>query len=182
MRTIHFSSVGCFRGRLKGDSSTHREDGFPDTAGFIAFIPVFTRYNQRKQQCFSDEHKRKNERNVMATNETRLEKIIAAWPTLPAHIKMAIQDIIRANTVYQNSWTLWPGRVSRLQGDDQDRGRSQPVVNREELKCCTQCNQWKEKNQFYKNSRSKDGLKSRCKECSREAAKKYRRKKQTTKK
>jgi hypothetical protein len=118
----------------------------------------------------------------MATNETRLEKVIAAWPTLPAHIKTAIQDIIRANTIYQDSWTLWPGRVSRLQGEVPNRGRSQPAVNDVRQKYCTQCKQWKNKNQFYKNRRSKDGLRNQCKQCSREAAKKYRQKKQTTKK
>ncbi|MBN2315953.1 MAG: hypothetical protein JXM79_18650 [Sedimentisphaerales bacterium] len=118
----------------------------------------------------------------MATNETRLEKVIAAWPTLPAHIKAAIQDIIRANAIYQNSWTLWPGRVSRLHGGDRDHGQSQPTESDVRLKRCTKCNRWKNEGEFYKDRRSKDGLKSQCKQCLRKAAQKHRRKKQTTEK
>lgn len=116
----------------------------------------------------------------MATNETRLEKIKAAWPKLPTHIKTAIRDILQANTVYQNSFMLWPGRASRLQGEDRDRGQSQTTRGYVKLKCCTQCNQWKHKSEFYKNRRSRDGLKNQCKDCSREAAKKYRKKKKKT--
>ncbi len=118
----------------------------------------------------------------MATNETRLEKVIAAWPTLPAHIKAAIQDIIRVNAIYRNSRMLWPGRGSRLPDDDGDREQGPPPVADVKRKRCSRCHRWKHESQFYKNRRSKDGLKSRCKRCSREAAKKYRQKKQTAKK
>jgi hypothetical protein len=181
MRTIHLSSVKRFSVLLKGDSGAHRGNSLPDAAGFTAFAPLFARYNQRKLQNSMKKHMRKYKRCVMATKQTRLEKVIAAWPTLPAHIKAAIQDIIRANTIYQNSWVLWPGRVSRLHGDDRDHEQSQPAVDDVTLKRCTKCKQWKNESQFYKNRRSKDGLRSRCKKCSSKAAKKYRRKKQIVK-
>lgn len=181
MRTILSSSAERFRVPFRGIPSPNEGIRPPDKVGFTAFVAVFIRYNQRRQQSFSDKHKKKNERCIMATKQTRLEKVIEAWPTLPAHIKAAIQDIIQANIVYQNSWVLWPGRVSRLHGGDREHGQSQSAVDEVKLKRCTKCNQWKNESQFYKNRRSKNGLKSRCKTCSRKAAKRYRRKKQTVK-
>ena len=120
-------------------------------------------------------------RCVMDTQQTRLDELIAAWPTLPAHIKAAIHDIIQANIIYQNSWVLWPGRASRLRADDRDHEQGHRAGHDVKLKCCTKCNQWKDESQFYRNRKSKDGLKSRCKKCSSKAAKVYRRKKQTVK-
>jgi hypothetical protein len=43
-----------------------------------------------------------------------------------------------------------------------DRHRT---VNRVKQKLCTACGQWKELNEYYKNSASRDGLMGRCREC-----------------
>ena len=46
------------------------------------------------------------------------------------------------------------------------------TVDDVELKQYTKCKQWKDKNEFYRNRRSKNGLKSQCKTCSSKYAKK----------
>jgi hypothetical protein len=43
-----------------------------------------------------------------------------------------------------------------------DRHRT---VNRVKQKLCTNCGEWKEENEYYKNSAARDGLMGRCKEC-----------------
>jgi hypothetical protein len=43
-----------------------------------------------------------------------------------------------------------------------DRHRT---VNRVKQKLCTMCGEWKELNEYYKNSAARDGLMGRCKEC-----------------
>ena len=43
-----------------------------------------------------------------------------------------------------------------------DRHRT---VNRVKQKLCTTCGEWKELNEYYKNSATRDGLMGRCKEC-----------------
>lgn len=105
----------------------------------------------------------------MASKQTRLEKVIAAWPNLPRHIKAVIYDIVVANIIYQNSWVLWPGRVYRLRGDDRDHEEGHRTVHDVKQKRCTRCKQWKDETQFYRSRRSKDGLKSQCKKCSSKA-------------
>lgn len=111
-------------------------------------------------------------RFVMASKRTRLEKVIAAWPKLPGHIKVAIRDIVQANIIYANSWVLWPGRVCRLRGDDRDHEEGHCTVHDVKQKRCIKCKQWKDETQFYRSRRSKDGLKGRCKKCSSKAAQK----------
>ena len=111
-------------------------------------------------------------RFIMASQRTRLEKVIAAWPNLPGHIKAAIHDIVQANIMYANSWVLWPGRVSRLRGDDRDHQKGHRTVYEAKQKRCIKCKQWKDETQFYTSRRSKDGLTGRCKECSSKVVKK----------
>ena len=108
----------------------------------------------------------------MTSEQMQLEELIAAWPKIPEHIKAAIRDIVRANTIYMNSWVLWPERVSRLRGDNRDYEKDHRTVDNVKLKQCTKCKRWKDKNEFYRNRRSKDGLKSQCKTCSSRYAKK----------
>ena len=43
-----------------------------------------------------------------------------------------------------------------------DRHRT---VNRVKQKLCTTCGEWKELNEYYKNSAARDGLMGRCREC-----------------
>ena len=43
-----------------------------------------------------------------------------------------------------------------------DRHRT---VNRVKQKLCTTCGEWKELNEYYKNSAQRDGLMGRCREC-----------------
>jgi len=43
-----------------------------------------------------------------------------------------------------------------------DRHRT---VNRVKQKLCTNCGEWKEENEYYKNSAVRDGLMGKCKEC-----------------
>ena len=50
-----------------------------------------------------------------------------------------------------------------------DRHRS---VNRVKQKLCTTCGEWKELNEYYKNSATKDGLMGRCRECTYNSARK----------
>ena len=108
----------------------------------------------------------------MASKQTRLEELIAAWPRLPGHIRAAIYDIVQANMIYANSWVLWPGRVSRLRGDDRDHQNGHRAVQDVRQKRCTKCRKWKDETQFYRDRRSKDGLKARCKRCASKTAKK----------
>jgi hypothetical protein len=74
---------------------------------------------------------------------------------------------VQANIIYANSWVLWPGRVSRLRGDDRDHEDGYRTAHDEvKQKRCIACKKWKDGTQFYKSNRSKDGLRSRCKKCS----------------
>lgn len=108
----------------------------------------------------------------MARKQTRLEELIAAWPRLPKHIKATISDIAQANIIYANSLVLWPGRASRLRNNDRGREKDPRTVQDVKQKRCSACKKWKDETQFYRNRRSKDGLKSRCKKCSSKAVKK----------
>ncbi len=120
---------------------------------------------------------------VMARKQTRLDKLIAAWPKLPAHMKAAIYDIVQANIIYANSWVLWPGRVSRLRGDDRGHETGHHDVQDDDVKQkrCIQCKQWKDETQFKTSNRSKDGLTSRCIRCSSEMDEKRTAKKESKK-
>jgi len=138
-----------------------------NVAGFAALTLVFSRYTCRKQEDYL-EKTQESMRFVMARKQTRLDKLIAAWPTLPPHMKAAIYDIVQANVIYANSWVLWPGRVSRLRGDDRDHEVARHDVQDDDVKQkrCIKCKQWKDETQFNKSNRSKDGLTSRCRRCS----------------
>ncbi|GEM_PF-2477753 len=47
------------------------------------------------------------------------------------------------------------------------------------MKTCTKCGAKKRRNGFYTNSRTKDGLRSECKECSKETTRRIRARRQT---
>jgi hypothetical protein len=123
-------------------------------------------------------------RFIMARKQTRLDKLIAAWPTLPPHMKAAIYDIVQANMIYANSWVLWPGRVSRLRGDDRDHEVARHDVQDDDVKQkrCIKCKKWKDETQFKPSNRSKDGLTSRCRRCSSKINKERTAKKRVAKK
>jgi hypothetical protein len=108
----------------------------------------------------------------MASERTQLEELIVAWPKVPPHIRAAIHDIVLANTIRMNASALWPSRACRLHSYDRDYEEVHRTGDDMKLKQCTKCKQWKDKNAFYRNRRSNDGLKSQCKTCSSRYAKK----------
>jgi hypothetical protein len=67
-------------------------------------------------------------------------------------------------------------RASERRGAGRDARKNRPyedshrVVKGVTQKLCTQCRKWKKENGFHKNRTSRDGLSSRCKECSKTTA------------